>query len=612
MENSKKKKNTGFRWLRRLFCGSKKEMDIFTEEQMQSPMRTVVTKFLHNRLAMIALIVFIAIFLFVMIGPAFFPLDLGYSDSTQSNIGPGYNMMSVPSALKKDVAKISNSARFGVGIDSQGNVYTWGKTKLSRTRSIEKIPAIVKSSKVIDIAAGIDHVVALTETGDIVVWGSTMNGQDEVPNAVQKLKAKDIRQLVAGNQISAVVTTDGRLFMWGNVLNVDAKVEEEFQGRIAKVALTSFGYISLLDDGNVAFTGMKKSSISKVPEELTTGGNVVDITAGDSCCAALTKDGRIVIWGNTAHGETDIPTEVDGKFISIQGGKYHFTALTDTGRLYSWGEDLFGQSDVPSALEKEKVTAYYTNYFQNYAQTESGKLYKWGLKGYILGTDNLGRDILTRLINGGRMTMTVGAVAVIISTIIGVVLGALAGYFGGKVDMVIMRIAEVVGGLPFLPFAMIMSAVVNSIMTESQRIYLIMVILGILSWTSICRLVRAQVFAARESEYVTAAKAMGVSERKIVFRHILPNVISIVVVSATLDFATSMLTESSLSYLGFGVSPPQPTWGNMLKGANNSIVIQQYWWQWVFTSLIFGICTICINTVGDGLRDAIDPKSNER
>ena len=115
-----------------------------------------------------------------------------------------------------------------------------------------------------------------------------------------------------------------------------------------------------------------------------------------------------------------------------------------------------------------------------------------------------------------------------------------------------------------------------------------------------------------KDEYVTAAKAMGVKESKIAFKHILPNVISIIIVTLTLDFATCMLTESSLSYLGFGIPLPTPTWGNLLNGANNSIVIQQYWWRWVFPAAIFGICTICINLVGDALRDAVDPKSAER
>ena len=229
-----------------------------------------------------------------------------------------------------------------------------------------------------------------------------------------------------------------------------------------------------------------------------------------------------------------------------------------------------------------------------------------------MGTDELGRDIFTRLLNGGRMSITIGAVAVVISTVIGIIVGGISGYFGGKIDMVLQRVAEMVNSLPFLPFAMILSALIGNSMTSNQRTFLIMVILGLLSWPGLSRLVRAQVLSIREQEYVIAARSLGIKQMGIVFKHILPNVISVIIVSATLNFATSMLTEATLSYLGFGVQAPQPTWGNMLYGANNSIVIQNYWWRWVFGSILLGICVICINLVGDGLRDAIDPKSQER
>ena len=264
---------------------------------------------------------------------------------------------------------------------------------------------------------------------------------------------------------------------------------------------------------------------------------------------------------------------------------------------------------MPEELASVKIDRMFVSNYQNYALDTEGKLHTWGLKGFVLGTDTLGRDMLTRIVNGGKVTMTVGAISVIIATILGIILGGTAGYFGGKLDMLIMRVAEIVGGLPFIPFAMILSAVIGTRLDPTQRMYLIMVVLGVLSWVPTCRLVRSQILAQREMEYVTAAKAMGIKESTIVFRHILPNVFSLLIVSMTLDFATCMLTESTLSYLGFGIPLPTPTWGNLLNGANNSIVIQQYWWQWVFPATIFGICTICINLIGDGLRDALDPKT---
>ena len=221
--------------------------------------------------------------------------------------------------------------------------------------------------------------------------------------------------------------------------------------------------------------------------------------------------------------------------------------------------------------------------------------------------------MLARIVNGGKMTMTVGAIAVIISTIIGLILGGIAGYFGGKVDMALSRVAEVIGGLPFLPFALILSQLLfQEILRCCRECTSLCASWVFLSWVPDFRLVRAQILSQREQEYVTAAKALGVGEGHILRKHIIPNVMSVLLVSITLNFATCMLTESTLSYLGFGIPLPTPTWGNMLNSCNNSIVIQQYWWRWVFPAAIFGLCTICINLVGDGLRDAMDPKSNGR
>ena len=208
------------------------------------------------------------------------------------------------------------------------------------------------------------------------------------------------------------------------------------------------------------------------------------------------------------------------------------------------------------------------------------------------------------------MTLTIGAVAVLVSSVIAIVVGCVSGYFGGWVDVLLMRITEIFSSIPFLPFAMLLSQIIKYYdITETTRIFIIMLILGALSWTGLARMIRGQVLAEREKEFVMAARAIGVKERTIAFRHVLPNVISVILVSMTLDFAGCLLTESSLSYLGFGVQQPQPTWGNMLNGCNNSTVIQNYWWQWVFPSIFLSLAVICINIVGDALRDALDPKT---
>lgn len=613
MSDNKKKKVS---FLGMLFGNRNKAENIMVEEQVTSPGRMIVNNFLHNKLGMTGLIIFLAIFLTVFIAPMFIELDLGYSDATQTNIPPTMNMLDVPEELAGNVQDIAAGTTFGVGCDKNGKVYIWGHTKITDVIDLANIPDEVKEANIVKVAAGYDHVVAVDDEGSVFVWGSDRLGQGRLPtdlNAVKKSAAKtmNVVQLEAGNQFSVVLDDQGEAYFWGNANMADIDVKRDYQGRIVKVAVATYNYCLLLDDGSVVYGGLQKNNaFTSIPEELSSG--VVDIAASGDTMAAVKEDGSIVVWGNTTHGELDIPETTESKPVEIYGGRYHYTVLLENGEVVTWGDNNHGQLNVPSAANDEDIETVFAGFYQNYAVTADGDLITWGLKGHLMGTDELGRDVFTRLIHGGKTTMTVGAVSVIIALIIGVITGGLAGYFGGKVDMFVMRVAEVISALPFLPFALLLSAIIGSSVSVTVRMYLIMLVLGLLSWTGICRLVRAQILAEREKEFVVAAKAMGVKEGSIIFKHILPNVLSVLMVQATLSFATCMLTESSLSYLGFGISPPTPTWGNMLTGANNSVVIQQYWWRWVFPASIFGICTICINLIGDSLRDAMDPKSSGR
>lgn len=614
-------KKQGFfltRWIRRMFMGHDAEVkDLLREEQVQTPLKTMVRTFFHKKSAVFGLFGFLAVFVFVLIGPRYFILDLSEQDSTLINLPPSNNMMAVPKAMNGKIADIAAGRSYGLGTDTDGNLQYWGYTKITDKINMADIPDDVKNAKIRLIAAGDDHAVALDADNQLHVWGNTRLQQNKFSNDMKKAMKSgenwDIIQLEASNQFSGVLSSEGTLYLWGNGNMSDIKIRKDYQGNVAKFALTSNEYIVLLKDGTVAYAGYKDkgSPFAKIPAALS-GKTVVDIASTSSTVAAVTSDGEVVVWGNPTMGENKVPA-LSADVKQIYGGRYHYTVLLKDGSVVSWGSNKYGQVNVPSELRQNAaIDRIYVGNFQNYAITTDGKLHTWGLKGFLLGTDSLGRDMLNRIVNGGSVTMTVGAISVIIATIIGVLMGGLAGYFGGKTDIFIMRVSEIVGGLPFIPFAMILSAVIGTSLDATQRMYLIMVVLGVLSWVPTCRLVRAQILAQREMEYVTAAKAMGIKEGTIVFRHILPNVISLLLVSMTLDFATCMLTESTLSYLGFGIPLPTPTWGNLLNGANNSIVIQQYWWQWVFPAVIFGFCTVCINMIGDGLRDAVDPKSAER
>lgn len=228
------------------------------------------------------------------------------------------------------------------------------------------------------------------------------------------------------------------------------------------------------------------------------------------------------------------------------------------------------------------------------------------------GTDKLGRDILLRTMLAGRISLLVGFVAMMVSVAIGSTLGALAGYYRGWVDTIIMRFADIMMSIPTLPLLIILGAVLSDLQVPpDKRIYLVMFLLGFMSWPSLSRLVRGQILALREQEFMQAAEVLGLRDSRKIFRHLLPNTVPIIIVVATLAVAGAILMESVLSYLGIGVVEPTPSWGNMISAANNLIDFRKRPWLWIPPGICIFLTVIAINVIGDALRDALDPKSTK-
>lgn len=225
-------------------------------------------------------------------------------------------------------------------------------------------------------------------------------------------------------------------------------------------------------------------------------------------------------------------------------------------------------------------------------------------KQHPFGTDDMGRDIYARTLYGGRISLSVGLVSVGISLSIGLVLGALAGFLGGVVDTCIMRLADVFYSFPFLMLAITISAIFG------PSIYNTMIILGVLSWPSSARLLRAEFLKLKNTDFVTAATAIGSSPARLMFRHILPNAFSPLLVSATLGVASAILSEAGLSFLGLGVPPPAPSWGNMLNRARPLHILANMPWMWLAPGIAIFAVVLSISFVGDGLRDAFDPRQD--
>lgn len=232
-----------------------------------------------------------------------------------------------------------------------------------------------------------------------------------------------------------------------------------------------------------------------------------------------------------------------------------------------------------------------------------------GQGGHILGTDQQGRDVLFRLFLGGRISILVGLVAAIITVIFGVIIGGIAGYYGGIIDNLLMRFTEIVYALPFTPMILALSSVMLWTPANTKML-VISFLIGLLSWPPLARLVRGQILSLREQEFMQACESLGLSDVSKIFKHLIPNVLSVVIVNATLTMASAILTEAGLSFLGMGVVEPTPTWGNLMYLANTSAVFQDLPWNWFPAGIMCLLTVISINLIGEGLRDAFDPKGS--
>ena len=222
-----------------------------------------------------------------------------------------------------------------------------------------------------------------------------------------------------------------------------------------------------------------------------------------------------------------------------------------------------------------------------------------------MGTDNQGRDILARVLQGGQISLMVGIIATIVSLLIGVAYGAVAGYLGGRIDNLMMRFVDILYSLPYIILVIVLLAMFRS-STPLGQLVLLFIALGSVSWLTMARIVRGQVLSLKNQEFVLAARATGVSTTRIIFRHIVPNTLGPVIVYATLTIPTVMLSEAFLSYLGFGVQPPLASWGSLATDGIQNIAI--FPWQLIFPGVTMALTLFSLNFLGDGLRDALDPQ----
>ena len=286
--------------------------------------------------------------------------------------------------------------------------------------------------------------------------------------------------------------------------------------------------------------------------------------------------------------------------------------------VYSkWGETEVDRTKVITIVEVEHT--YINEYGEEIVVIQELEIETDNLKAkpswdHLLGTDEKGMDVFVRLMYGGRISLAIGFIVVILETLLGVLLGGIAGYFGGKIDQLIMRIVDVFNCIPMLPILLIASAVLDSLsefINPSHRIYFLMLIITIFGWSGCARMVRGQILSLREQEFIVATEVMGLPTWRKIFKHLIPNVMPQLIVNMTLGLGGVILYESTLSYLGLGVQLPYAAWGTMISSSKDPVILTYYMNMWLPAGFMIVLAVLGFNFVGDGLRDAMDPKSKK-
>ena len=524
-----------------------------------SPGMLVAKRFIRNRMAVTGLVILIFMFIFSFIGGLVSPYGQDQFFYTDKTIRKSFGE-----------AKENTEFRYGSNSDELFGLTAQAKAMLAIQQGKDSFNFSNHNYTMNKVS---DEMFTISCDG--VMVGYAAKDMVNADAADQKLSfefnyqaltayATGAKEFTADGVTYALaedggVTLDGADYAYISRYLVQAISPDVFLSRDFKDKLLAT--IATAQDGKATFTYTDESLIMNEPEQTEDGENANGQTSGIN-----TED-------------PNAPKQDDTSNTATAEYDLEFKAATN-----SW------------QILQEKSSRQYDQYsFPN--------MKHW------LGTDMYGMDMLTRLMYGGRVSLLIGFIVIIIETVIGVIFGGISGYFGGWVDNLIMRIVDVFYCLPSMPIIIILGAAMDAMRIDSwTRMMYLMLILGFLGWPGIARLVRGQILSLREQEFMTAAEACGISAWHRIFRHLIPNVIPQLIVTCTMSLGSTILTEATLSFLGLGVKYPFASWGNIINDVNNAYVMTNYLFIWVPAGICLLITVLGFNFVGDGLRDAFDPK----
>jgi len=558
------------------------QLDDARRVKVLSPGMLVFKRFIRNRLAVIGLIILLFMFTFSFIGPMFSPYGQtqvfkGLGSMSKEFAGAIYN-----EELRYTVAGGENfgsaeRAQFLLALGKKENTFTANGATFYYVNEGENVYRILQLDPVAEELVGKVRILDGQTASDEFV-GAYRSAKDEGANAFEH--AGVTYRITKNKKVSQISTERG----------------------VALAILSVYDAYNANDAEAVAAYEFKLASSRAF------AANEDQFTVGDKTYGIVYDDGQISIMDEAGKEFAEVSDIIvnpldQSLFLSVDFKSAAREAINNRETKFSFAED------GGEAIDYTIVRVNKTYNLKRESQTELIRTYEAPSSSHILGLDNNGMDNATRLMFGGRVSLMVGFVVILIEVVIGILIGGISGYFGGNVDTALMRFVDLFNSIPFWPMVLIFGSVMDALeVLPMVRIFLLMAVLGILGWTGVARIVRGQILSLRELDFMVAAEATGIRTSKRIFRHLVPNVMPLLIVQATAGLGGIIITEATLGFLGLGIKYPLASWGSIINVASDAYVMTNFWFMWIPAGMLILLTVLGFNFVGDGLRDAYDPK----
>lgn len=553
-----------------------------------SPGLLIWRRFVRNKLAIAGLIILASMFIFSFIGGLISPYKQQQVFRKTDTAMREYASAMINEDLRyivKDGEKFSNiaAANFVLAKNNKRTTFDYAGTHYSFKAGAEDFY----------------EIYSLTEIGSVLMLGKKPNFD---LNEGETLTAEEETAIAeAVKTKTAAFELDGKQF----VLRRDGK-----NNIISVTKPIAIGTTLIFDASDREGVPIVNNYEFIRGAGLAMIENESDFTCGGQTYAIVETDDKTTVYRS---GSEDEPFATISNLM-IRATSPDVFLSTDFKNAFldaaANGQRAFSLENADGEPVEYTITRTHNTYtIRTASLTELINMYAPPSRSHILGTDSNGMDILTRLMYGGRVSLVVGFVVVFIELIIGVIVGGISGYFGGIVDMLIMRFIDIFNAIPFYPIVFILGAIMDTMqIAPMQRIFILMIVIGLNGWTSIARIVRGQILSLREQDFMLATRATGIRTMRQIFVHLVPNVMPLLIVQATLSLGSIIIIEATLSYLGIGIKYPYASWGSIINAATNLHVMTNYWYMWFPAGILIFLTVLGFNFVGDGLRDAFDPK----